>query len=258
LGQQAADEPALPAVCVLAGGLGTRLGGLTTRQPKPLLEVAGKPFLRHQLALLSEHGFTRVVLCVGYLGEQIEAAIGTSCEGLAVQYSYDAPGLDGTLGAVRRAAPLLGERFLILYGDTYLLIDYQAVTRDWIASGEPALMTVLHNHGELERSNAEYAAGRVVAYDKFAPTPEMEWIDYGLGGLTTGVLDLVPEDERDLASLYHALAAAGRLHGYPAERRFFEIGTPGTLRETEQFLLHRSGAPDGPGPADARPGGSRR
>lgn len=223
-------------VCLLAGGLGTRLGETVRDTPKPLLEVAGEPFLSHQLRLLASYGVERVVLCVGYLGERIEAAIGAERFGIEIAYSYDAPELDGTLGAIRRAAPLLGERFLILYGDTYLRVDYAGAARAWEESGAPGLMVVLRNEGRWDTSNALYADGRVVAYDKRAPTAEMHWIDYGLGGLEAAALDLVPAAESDLSGLYHQLAAAGRLCGYEATERFYEIGTPAALAEADTFL----------------------
>jgi NDP-sugar pyrophosphorylase family protein len=223
-------------VCILAGGLGTRLGETVRDTPKPLLEVAGEPFLAHQLRLLAGYGVERVVLCVGYLGERIEAGIGAARSGIEIAYSYDAPELDGTLGAIRRAAPLLGERFLVLYGDTYLRVDYAAAGRVWEESGLPGLMVVFRNEGRWDTSNALYADGRVVAYDKRAPTPEMHWIDYGLGGLTAAALDRVGAGESDLATLHHLLAAEGELCGYEATERFYEIGTPEALAEADTFL----------------------
>jgi NDP-sugar pyrophosphorylase family protein len=226
----------LPPVCILAGGRGTRLGELVDEVPKPLLEVAGEPFLVHQLRLLAAHGAREAVLCVGYLGEQIESRIGESCHGVHVAYSHDGPGLDGTLGAIRRAQPLLGERFLVLYGDTYLRVDYRAASRAWRDSGLPALMVVLRNDGRWDASNAHYQHGRVTAYDKCAPSSAMSWIDYGLGGLTTRALTRAAEPERDLATLYAALARRGELCGHPASERFYEIGTPAALRETDAFL----------------------
>jgi N-acetyl-alpha-D-muramate 1-phosphate uridylyltransferase len=223
-------------VCILAGGLGTRLGETVRDTPKPLLEVAGEPFLAHQLRLLARCGVERVVLCVGYLGELIEAGIGAERFGIEIAYSYDAPELDGTLGAIRRAAPLLGERFLVLYGDTYLRVDYAAGGRVWEESGLPGLMVVLRNEGRWDTSNALYADGRVVAYDKRAPTAAMHWIDYGLGGLEARALEMVPAAETDLATLHHKLAANGELCGFEATERFYEIGTPEALAEADAFL----------------------
>ena len=226
----------LSPVCILAGGLGTRLGERVRTTPKPLLEVAGQPFLLHQLRLLADHGAREVILCVGYRGEQVAQRIGDERYGIRVRYSYDDPDLDGTLGAVRRALPLLGARFLVLYGDTYLRLDYRAVDRAWRASGLPAMMTVLRNDGRWDASNVVYHEQRVVRYDKRAPTPDMRWIDYGLGGLEARALDAVAADERDLAALYSRLAARGDLLGVEATERFYEIGTPEALAETDEFL----------------------
>jgi NDP-sugar pyrophosphorylase family protein len=138
----------LAPVCILAGGLGSRLGEVVRDTPKPLLEVAGEPFLVHQLRLLARFGATRAVLCVGYLGERIEERIGTEQAGIELAYTYDPPDLAGTAGAIRGALPLLGDRFLVLYGDTYLRVDYAAVDRAQAASGKPALMTVFENGGK--------------------------------------------------------------------------------------------------------------
>jgi NDP-sugar pyrophosphorylase family protein len=232
-----AHADGLPPVCILAGGLGTRLGERVRETPKPLLEVAGEPFLMHQLRLLARHGAREVVLCVGYRGEQVRARVGSERFGIDVRYSFDAvPGRDGTLGALRRAAPLLGERFLILYGDTYLRIDYGAVARRWRESRLPAVMTVLRNEGRWDTSNAVYRDGMVLRYDKRSPTPEMHWIDYGLGGLTADALGLAPAPEDDLAALYERLAENHELLGFAADARFYEIGTAHALRETESFL----------------------
>ncbi len=227
---------ALPPVCILAGGRGTRLGERARDTPKPLVEVAGEPFLIHQLRLLAEHGVREAVICVGHRGEMIESRIGTERFGIEIAYSHDGPGLDGTLGAIRRALPLLGERFLVLYGDTYLRVDYAAANQAWSDSALPALMVVLRNEGRWDTSNVHYEQGRVIAYDKLAPTPEMSWIDYGLGGLTSEALARVPDGERDLASLHAELARRGELCGYEASERFYEIGTPDALEETESFL----------------------
>jgi len=229
-------EPLLP-VCILAGGVGSRLGSIVEETPKPLLEVAGEPFLRHQLRLLRRHGARRLVLCVGYLGERIEAGIGDGSDlGLEIAYRYDGPDLRGTAGAVRGALDLLGAAgFMVLYGDTYLRIDYRDVQRAFLAAGRPALMTVLRNEGRWDTSNALVRGDAVLAYDKRAPTADMRWIDYGLGVLRPGALDAAP-GAADLADVYAALAARGDLSAYEATERFYEIGTPAALEETAAFL----------------------
>jgi NDP-sugar pyrophosphorylase family protein len=223
-------------VCILAGGLGSRLGEAVKDTPKPLLEVAGEPFLIHQLRHLAAQGTHRVVLCVGYLGDQIEDTIGHSQFDITIDYSYDGPELLGTLGAIRRAVPLLGPRFLTLYGDTFLRIDFQMFDAAWQTSGLPGAMAVLRNHNEGGPSNAVFSSGLVTQFDKQRPTPGMEWIDYGLGGLEAKTLDMVVPEVADLAVLHRQLAQQGKLFGFEATHRFYEIGTPAALEETEQFL----------------------
>lgn len=231
----------LPPICILAGGLGTRLGAHVAETPKPLLEVAGEPFLLHQLRLLANHGAHEVVLCVGYLGEQIVERIGSERFGVRIAYSDEGPEPIGTLGAVRQALPLLGPRFLVLYGDTYLRIDYRRATTEWAASGLPAMMTVLRNEGRWDTSNALFEGNRVTAYDKRAPAPGMHWIDYGLGALSAESVHDVGAGVSDLSDLYHQLAARGELFGFEATERFYEIGTPEALAEASAFLTLLAG-----------------
>ena len=213
------------------------MGERSQREPKALVPVAGEPFVFHQLRSLARHGAERVVLCVGYLGEQIEEAVGDGRRfGLDVRYSFDGPRLAGTAGAVRNALDLLGERFLVTYGDTYLSVDYRAVGSAFDATHHPALMTVLRNDGAWGVSNAVYADGLVVAYDKQTPSAEARWIDYGLLAFEASVFG--PEGPSDLGELCGDLAERRLLAGYVVDRRFYEIGTPDALAETDAVLRH--------------------
>src|SRR4029077_15354808 len=102
-------------VAILAGGLATRLRPATDKMPKALLSVAGEPFLVHQLRLLHSEGFRKVILCVGYLVELVEAKIGDGKRlGLHIDYSFDGPTLLGTGGALKGAVSKLGKHFLVI------------------------------------------------------------------------------------------------------------------------------------------------
>ena len=231
------SEP-LPAA-VLAGGRATRLGTVAAEKPKALIEVAGAPFVDHQLALLRSYGIERVVMLIGHLGEQIRDALGDGSRlGLQVDYSEDPPGLAGTAGALRRALPKLGDEFMLLYGDTYLRIDYADLGRAFRDSGQLGLMAVLRNEGRWDTSNTSVAGDRVLRHDKREPDPEMEWIDYGVGALRAEALDVAPEAS-DLSDVYGRLAELGELAAYVATERFYEIGTPEALAETDAFLRNR-------------------
>ena len=225
-------------VAILAGGLATRLRPITTTIPKALVEVAGKPFIRHQLAYLKAQGISEVVMCIGYLGEMIEADVGDgSTFGLKVRYSPDGEKLLGTGGALKQALPLLGDAFFVLYGDSFLPIDFGAVERDFVSSGKPALMTVLENGNRWDKSNVVYRDHQIVEYNKAQTRPEMMHIDYGLGVLSREVFDQTPDGEAfDLAQIYHELSVAGQLAGHEVHQRFYEIGSFEGLKETEEFL----------------------
>ena len=140
----------MPPLALLAGGLATRLRPLTEQVPKAMLEVAGEPFIAHQLRLLRREGITRVVLCVGLSWEQIEDFVGDGSRfGLRVEYKVDGPRLLGTGGALRSALDKLGSEFLVMYGDSWLDTAYAPVVDAFRASGTPALMTVFRNEGAM-------------------------------------------------------------------------------------------------------------
>lgn len=225
-------------VAILAGGLATRLRPLTEQTPKLLLEVAGEPFFSHQLRLLQQAGLRHVILCVGHLGQMIVDRYGDGTPwGIRIEYSFDGPQLLGTGGALIRALPLLGDAFYVLYGDSYLPVDYPAVGRAFLAAGRPGLMTVYENAGRYDTSNVWFDGGRIRAYDKQNRSPEMRHIDYGLGVLHRRALDGWPRDTAvDLAAVYGRLVASGELAGYEVQQRFYEIGSPEGLRELAALL----------------------
>jgi len=230
----------LAPAAILAGGLATRLGPITEHQPKALIDINGEPFIAHQLRLLRSHGITRVVLCVGHLGEQISDVIGRGDSyQVRVGYSLDGPTLLGTAGALRNALALLGPQFFVLYGDSYLACDYAAVQGAFQTANKLGLMTVYRNEGRWDTSNVEYSDGEIRAYDKRARTPAMQYIDYGLGVLSSAAFESVPPGKPyDLAELYQDLLARGELAAYEVTQRFFEVGSPGGIEELRRHLLH--------------------
>ena len=156
--------------------------------------------------------------------------------GVEVLYSYDGPALRGTAGALRNALPLLGERFFVLYGDSYLTCDYAAVERAFRESGKPALMTVFRNDGQWDRSNVEFDGARIRAYEKNAANPRMRHIDYGLGAFESRALTELAPAESDLAAVYRELLRRDALAAYEVAERFYEIGSPGGVAELSEYL----------------------
>ena len=238
---QIEDVPA----AILAGGLATRLRPVTEKIPKALVEIAGKPFIDHQIELLYHHGIRRVVLCLGYRGEMVESHLGDGSQfRMSIQYSYDGDKLLGTGGALRRAAPLLSDVFWVMYGDSYMDIDYQAVLRDFSQRNVLGLMTVLRNNNRWDKSNVVFQDGRLIRYDKNTQTSDMHYIDYGVALLPRDALERIPSDvPYDLATLYGQLVAEDQMAGYEVTNRFYEIGTPQSLEETRQYLRTRESSP---------------
>jgi len=233
-----ASSRSKPVVAILAGGLATRLGPATATLPKSMVLVGGEPFLAHQLRRLVAQGFGEVVICAGHLGGQIEDFAGDgSAFGCRVRYSFDGERLLGTGGALRRALPLLGERFLAMYGDSYLDAPFGPVWEAFLASGKAALMTVFRNEDRWDRSNVDFRDGAILRYDKAARSGEMRYIDYGLGCIWSGALSAWPQDAAfDLGAFYRAMLERGELAGFEVRERFYEIGSPDGLAETDALL----------------------
>ena len=225
-------------VAILAGGLATRLRPVTDKTPKALLSVAGEPFLIHQVRLLRSHGFRKIVLCVGYLGEMINAKLGDGSNlGVQIAYSFDGATLLGTGGALKRALPMLGECFLVIYGDSYMPVDYPAIVKAFVLSGQPALMTVLENEGRWDTSNVCFEAGEIRRYDKKLPTSEMRHIDYGVAVLNATVFAPYPNNVPfDLADVYSHLVSEKQIAAYEVKERFYEIGSREGLTELDSLL----------------------
>ena len=225
-------------VALLAGGLATRLRPITEKIPKALVDIDGKPFIDHQLALLHRNGIRRVVMCLGYRGEMVEAHCGDGSRyDMSLAYSYDGEKLLGTGGAIKRASHLLDDVLWVMYGDSYMDIDYRALLDHFDRSGADALMTVLRNGNRWDTSNVVFRDGRLLRYDKKNRTPDMDYIDYGVALLRRTAAERIPTDRPfDLAELYTELVAKGRMIGYEVTNRFYEIGTPAALEEAGRYL----------------------
>ncbi|HEY1958825.1 MAG TPA: sugar phosphate nucleotidyltransferase [Polyangiaceae bacterium] len=224
---------------ILAGGLATRMQPRTLTVPKFLLEVAGRPFADWQLEMLANCKYQRVVVCVAHLGEQIREHVGDGARwGLSVDYSEEGPELLGTGGALRAAASLLDDTFLVTYGDSYLPFDYAAPLDALRAHDDcDGVMSVFRNAGKWDPSNVRTDGTWVLAYEKETRDPAFDHIDYGAIALRKKVVLELPDGARSgLDGLQSRLAAAHRLRASVARERFYEIGSPDGLAALEQRL----------------------
>ncbi|MDR2645917.1 MAG: nucleotidyltransferase family protein [Holosporaceae bacterium] len=229
-------ERMLP-VAMLAGGLAKRMRPITEKIPKALLPVAEEPFIFHQLRLLKKQGITRIVLCVGHLGELIEEQVGDGSKfGLEIAYSFDGPKLLGTAGALKKALPLLGDVFFVMYGDSYLTCNYSEVYRHYKKCERPALIAIYCNQNLYDISNIVFENEEIVSYDKKDFIPQMHYIDYGLSILCGHLLNNLKLNEfYDLADVYMDLVKKKKVAGFVARERFYEIGSPEGLNELSEL-----------------------
>jgi NDP-sugar pyrophosphorylase family protein len=235
-------------VLVLAGGLGTRLWPRTATVPKALVPVAGRPFAEHQVELLAGRGVDDIVFAVAYRGGMIRRALGDGRRwGVRIRYSDEGTVLRGTGGAVRlfAASALADEAFAVLYGDSYLPIDYADVWRTYDLCGLPVLMTVLENRDRWDTSNAVFGPDGRLRYRKGAGgSGGMTHIDYGLSVVARDLVlkRVAPDSPSDLADLFAELGERGELAGHEVTERFYEIGSSDGLADLEALLAGHAGA----------------
>jgi D-glycero-D-manno-heptose 1,7-bisphosphate phosphatase len=219
-------------VAILAGGLGTRLGDLTRDVPKPMIEIAGRPYLERVIESFARCGLRDIVLLTGYRAEAVEAHFGDGANfGVRINYSREIEPL-GTGGAIREARALLGERFVVTYGDVLRYFDYSQFVS---AHDEPCLAV----YPRQTIGNAGVSAGRIVRFDKHSP--ELPYIDAGFSLMLSSVIDLLPQHGSCSfeETIFPHLAREGRLAAEIVDLDFVDIGTPEELARTRAALERR-------------------
>src|SRR5258708_27773681 len=224
---------------ILVGGRGTRLRPLTSTVPKPVVQLVDRPFIAYMLEWLSGHGIDDVVMSCGFLADTVRDVLGDgSASGLRLG-SVEEPRPRGTAGAVKRAEPILEDRFLMLNGDVLTDIDLGAQIAQHEATGARATLALVKvpdpsSYGMvllkddqsveafIEKASANGAAGSV---DPSRTGGAL--ISAGAYVLEREILDLVPPEgnvsiEREV---WPRLVGEG-LYGYASESYWMDIGTP--------------------------------
>jgi len=226
---------------ILAGGLGTRLRPLTASVPKPILPLAGRPFLTFMLDWLARHGVDEAILSCGFLGEAVERVLGAERRGMRLRYVTEEEPL-GTAGPVALAARSggLDDRFLVLNGDVLTDIDLTAELRRHERTGARATLALTAvedttGYGVVPTT----ADGHVEAFlEKSGEPAPTNRINAGAYVLEHEVIDLIPAGravsfEREV---FPALVGGG-LYGYLAAGYWIDIGTPERYLEATHDLL---------------------
>lgn len=229
-------------IVILCGGKATRLYPLTKKIPKSMIRFEGKPFLEQQLDLLKKNRIFDIVLCVGYKAEQIKKYFGDGKNfGVEIKYSSDKKRLLGTGGALKKAENLLEDSFLVMWGDSYLPFNFQKAIKFFKKSNKPGMMIVFKNLNKYEPSNVEVKNNLVKSYSKKRKTKKMKYIDYGVSIYRKEVLKYLPKNQVcDLTKLQQALIKKRQLLAYPAEKRFYQIGSPDGLEELKNYIKRKT------------------
>ena len=225
---------------ILAGGMATRLGNISIDIPKCLIPVAGKPFIDWQVEYAAKQGVKDIYICSGWLTNKVEAHFNKyKHENLNITVIADGNELLGTGGAISNILELLPKHFFVLYGDTYLPIDFRALVdfhKNKINS-ENSLLTIYKNNSQLDLSNIIYENNVIIKYSKNKLEQKMKHIDYGLSIMTQEAFTTYKHDRSfDLGNLYEFLIENKLMHPYLVTERFYEIGTPESLAETDQYF----------------------
>lgn len=225
------------SIAILAGGLGKRLGKLTKDTPKALINISGKPFIAYQLEYLKKEGFKNITICSSYLSDKIKEYVGDGSKfNLNVSYSEDGPKLLGTGGSLKKATKILDSSFFILFGDTFLPINYSIVEKAFFKQNKPALMTILKNNNQWDKSNAHFE-NNLVNYNKKESKNYMKYIDYGLSVVNNSIFNEFPDNKHfDISDVFQKLSEQNLLSGHEVKERFYEIGSIKGLKETTEFL----------------------
>jgi NDP-sugar pyrophosphorylase family protein len=224
-------------IAILAGGLATRIKPISDSLPKSLIKINGTPFLEWQLRLLEKNECELVVICVSHKSEEIEEFIRKRKRtDLNICLSWDGEKQLGTGGALIQARSLLGNTFMVLYGDSYLPVDYSKISEYFVKSNKLALMTVMKNDLNSEQSNVIFENGYVKKYDKIFPEEGMRFIDFGLNAFKSSVFDIYPLNEPlDLSAVQSDLAARHELIGFRVDQRYYEVGSFHGIRNFESY-----------------------
>lgn len=215
---------------------------ITHSIPKPMIPVLGKPFLEHQLKMLSDAGFRRMLLLAGYLSQKIEEYFGDgSSFGYELSYSYE-PSPMGTGGALKNAEALLDESFVLLTGDTYLAIDYGAFLDVFRKTGAEALLVAYEKNdaaGNLPANtvanNTQVAAdGLLTAYRRGTGeglTDGLTHVDAGAVAYRKSILSRIPAGQKCSLEdeIYPQLIRERAMRAWATTVPFYDMGTPAGL-----------------------------
>tara|TARA_B000000565_G_C23758301_1_gene367363 strand:- start:58 stop:762 length:705 start_codon:yes stop_codon:yes gene_type:complete len=226
-------------IIIIAGGLATRLGTLTSNKPKSLIDINGDPFIIHQLRYLKNQGFKKIHLCLGFLADQIITTLKHfNYLDLNITYSLDGDNQLGTGGALKNALDKCEDYFFVQYGDSYLPINYSKIYDFFVMNkSQSNILTIYENNSMYDKSNVIYTANKIFKYDKNLNSAEMNFIDYGLSLLKKDeIIPILENNISDLSEVYKILINENKMIPYIVKERFYEIGKPEGIADMKKYI----------------------
>ena len=225
------------SLVILAGGKGTRIASEYSGIPKSMVPINGVPFIDWQLKLFLKHGFKNIVICVGHNSEDIIQYVGDGRRSnLNVSYSHDGSNPLGTGGALFNALPLLSQLFGVVYGDSYLEIDYKSIIQYGQFRSPNSVMTIKKGAGDEIPSNVRLESGVIVEYSK-TESINMNYFDFGFSVLNRAQIDKFNLGSCfDLSSIFQELISDNSLLGLEVLADCHEIGSINGIKSLEKYL----------------------
>lgn len=225
-------------VVILTGGLGTRLKPITEKIPKVMVEVAGKPFLEHQLGLFKKWGFRNFLLLSCYLKEQVQEYFGSGKKwGVLIDYSCESTPL-GTGGALKLASPKLDDRFLLVNGDTFFPLNFDDFIKKTKSLEQGGIIAIYDNHDKIAKNNVRVEQDHFLSKYSNHEEENMNGVDGGVSFYCKSVLDYIPEKRKVSLEeeIYPVLIKKRLLQAYFTAIRYYDMGTFECLEETNRRI----------------------
>lgn len=223
----------------MAGGLATRIRPLANNTPKSLISIEGKSFLQYQIELLNRFDVKEIVLCVGHMGKKIENYFGNGSKyGVKIIYSYEKERLLGTGGALKLAEPYLDERFFLIWGDSYVRLNYKEVYDFHVKNSNDfeVTMAIFYNIRNYDKSNVIYKRGKIKKYEKISKD-EMKYIDTGVMVINKKLLKRIPARRVfQIENLFSKLAIEEKIKPFLIKKRYYETGSLKGLNQFTKFV----------------------
>ena len=224
-------------VIILAGGKGKRIKKFTKKEPKPLLKILGKPFIEYQINFLKKQDFKKIIISIGHYGDQIINYFNKNrIKKVNITFSQDGKELLGTGGAIKKIFKKYKGSFIILYGDSFLPIDFSKIIEAFEASNKDVLLTVYKNNNKYDKSNVKIL-NKKIYYNKNYKDKDMNYIDYGVSVINSAVIKKYHFGKIfDLSDLFNKLCIDDKMDYKIIKKRFYEIGSYKGINEFKSFI----------------------